>query len=245
MGAVAVRVSRPAAAVLAPLLVHQGQRVRTETPVLPEASGARRGSEGTGLPVSVVVVGESTAAGVGVATQDQGLARHLAVELARLAGRRVHWRLAARGGATAGHTLRVLVPEAAAERSDVAVVVLGVNDALKIQSLRSWRHSITGVIEALALSLGPAGVVVLAGVPPVGSFPALPQPLRAVVGLHARALDRALRQIAADLPAVVHSPVPAMTGPRMLAADGFHPSAEAYQHWAAHLAAAVHAHLHS
>lgn len=244
MGAVVVRTSRPAALVLAPVLVHQGRRVRERTPVLPEAAGDRSGTEfpvpagRDGHRLGLLVVGESTAAGVGVSDQREGLARQLAVELAQRRGHPVTWTVCARTGATAGFTARELVP-AAPVGQDLAVVVLGVNDALRLRSGRAWRERVGRVLEALEPHLAPGGRVVLAGVPDLGSFPALPHPLRAVLGLHARALDRQLQRLASHRRAVLHVPAPQMSGEGLFATDGFHPSASTYARWAAHLADAV------
>ena len=53
-------------ALLFPLIAYQGRRVRRTTPRLPEASGPASGQYGQGQPVtSLLVIGESTAAGVG------------------------------------------------------------------------------------------------------------------------------------------------------------------------------------
>ncbi|HLM69468.1 MAG TPA: hypothetical protein VK358_18145, partial [Longimicrobium sp.] len=49
-------------ALLAPVLVLQGKRVRRTTPRLPEAAGPRTGAvAGRGAPVRLLVLGESTA----------------------------------------------------------------------------------------------------------------------------------------------------------------------------------------
>ena len=212
-----VRASRPAALVLAPVLVRQGRRVRQATPVLPEAAGDRAGVESPGRagsarpPLRLLVVGESTAAGVGVSHQGEGLARQLAVELARRGGSPVAWTVSARTGATASSTARELVP-AAPVGQDLAVVVLGVNDVLRLRGARAWRERVVRVLGALEPHLGPGGRVVLAGVPDLGSFPALPQPLRAVLGWHSRALDRQLRRLAEQRPRVLHVPGPRLAG---------------------------------
>lgn len=128
--------------------------------------------------------------------QRQGLARQLAIELARLRGLPVAWQVCARTGATAGYTARELVPSAPVSQV-VAVVVLGVNDTMRFRSRRAWRERVVRVLDALGPHLAPGGRIVLAGVPDVGSFPVLPQPLRAVLGWHARALDRQLQRMAA------------------------------------------------
>lgn len=77
-GAVGVHLSRSLALVLAPVLVRQGRLVRERTPILPEGAGQRSGIE-PALPAArdtppfeLLVVGESTAAGVGVSTSARG-----------------------------------------------------------------------------------------------------------------------------------------------------------------------------
>jgi hypothetical protein len=83
-GGLAARVSRPTALLLAPVLLRQGARVRERTPVLPEAAGDRSGRAGAaeGAPLRLLIVGESTAAGVGVAHQRDGIAARLAADIA-------------------------------------------------------------------------------------------------------------------------------------------------------------------
>jgi lysophospholipase L1-like esterase len=228
-------VSRPAAVLLAPVLVGQGARVRRRIPVLPEADGPRSGSVGAGEPLALVVLGESTAAGVGVERFEDGLAARLAHELSGRAGRRVDWRASARTGATARRARTDLLAAALAEPSEVAVVVLGVNDTLRLTGRAAWRRDVSAIVAALRAAQPSTGRVVLAGVPDLGSFPALPRPLRTVLGWHSRALDRELRALA-RAPGVVHVPVPALTGADALATDGFHPGATSYREWAADLA---------
>lgn len=240
MGTVAIHTARPAAVLLAPLLARQGARVRRETPLLPEADGPRHGAEGQGKPLRLVVVGESTAAGVGVRSHDEGLVRHFAAELAARTGYRIHWQVFARTGATARVASRELVPDAVRESHDIALVVLGVNDTLRLRSLRAWRSSLMDISRTLRGSQRPGGRTVLAGVPDLGAFPALPQPLRTVMGLHARSLDRQLRVLARRFVSVQHVPAPALTSHDFFAADRFHPNSAAYEQWAIHLAQAVH-----
>lgn len=235
--AICAAVGRPTAVLLAPVLLRQGARVRRTTPVLPEAAGDRSGREGaTGgqAPLRLLVVGESTAAGVGVEHQRDALPRQLAVELSRHCDRAVEWQVRARTGATAGAAARELLATATGAQ-DLVVVALGVNDTLRLRSRRHWRERITRVLDVLQPQLAPAGQVLLAGVPDLGAFPALPRPLRTVLAWHARALDGELRRLAARRQGVLHAPAPALTG-AVFAADGFHPNADACARWAQHLA---------
>jgi lysophospholipase L1-like esterase len=80
-------------------------------------------------------------------------------------------------------------------------------------------------------------LVIVSGLPPVSHFPALPQPLRWVLGLKARALDRVVRELSADLPHVLYVPLALTPGDRsMMATDGYHPSAKGCVAWAQLLA---------
>ncbi|MEX5721839.1 SGNH/GDSL hydrolase family protein, partial [Geodermatophilus maliterrae] len=176
------------------------------------------------------------AAGVGVATQDDALAARFAAALAGRSGRAVHWRLSARTGTTAGRATPRLLPGLAGPAADVVLVQLGVNDTLRLRARAAWRRDVTALLDALAPLVAPDGVVVLAGLPDLAAFPTLPQPLRGVLGRHARALDRELGALSAARPGVRHAPAPPLSGREHFAGDGFHPNAAAVREWTADLA---------
>ncbi|WP_232504275.1 hypothetical protein [Shewanella benthica] len=69
--------------ILGPLLLIQGRLVRKNIPILAEATGGRSGCLGEGRPLSLLVVGDSAAAGVGVETQDDALSGCLTRVLAQ------------------------------------------------------------------------------------------------------------------------------------------------------------------
>jgi lysophospholipase L1-like esterase len=82
--------------------------------------------------------------------------------------------------------------------------------------------------------------VLWSGLPPMHRFPALPQPLRAVLGRHARDLDAALeRHACRDQASLQHVPMPPMSRPEWIAQDGFHPGPQAYAVWGGALAQAL------
>ena len=81
---------------LAPLLVAQAIGTRRRAPALPEAAGPREGRVGEGAQaLRLLIAGDSSAAGVGVAHQEQALAGHLSRALHRHTARTVHWSLQA------------------------------------------------------------------------------------------------------------------------------------------------------
>src|SRR5262245_30891338 len=94
---------------LSPLLVAQALHTRTRVPRLPEAAGARAGVHGQGgARLRLLIAGDSSAAGVGVATQEDALAGQLLPLLSQRCAASVHWTLCARSGLTTAQTLQLL-----------------------------------------------------------------------------------------------------------------------------------------
>lgn len=224
---------------LAPVLLAQGLLTRARLPRLPEAEGPRQGRVGRGRALRLLVAGDSSAAGVGVDHQRDALAAPLAHRLAEQVSATVHWRLLAQTGLDTAQTLALLQAEAGL-RTDVAVVVTGVNDvtgqipthrALAArQALADWLRSAAG-----------ARHVAFTPLPPVHAFPGLPQPLRWVAGADARRHNDALRGWTTGRHDVSCVDMTLPLDPSAMAADGFHPGARAYA-WCAeaiarHLAA--------
>ncbi|WP_406640152.1 SGNH/GDSL hydrolase family protein [Amycolatopsis sp. WGS_07] len=218
---------------LAPVLVAQAVRVRRATPRLPGASGPIEGTRGTGQPLRLTVIGESTVDGVGALTHAEALTGQLAAGLARVyPDREVRWQALGITGASARVVLDELVPRV--RPADYVVVVLGVNDTLELHSAARYRRDLLAIVVAVRRRIGDVPIL-LAGVPPLASFPSLPRPLRDVLGARSVALDGAARTLT-RLPGVGHVPlVPGLLRPGMFAADRFHPGPEGYRAWAAAL----------
>ena len=212
---------------LAPLLVAQAVATRRRAPVLPEPEGPRQGQVGTGRVLRLLIVGDSSAAGVGVRTQDEALAGHLTRRLAGCSGRRVRWQLVARSGITTVQALALLKQSAPAP-AEIAVVVLGVNDVIdQVPSHRAVQQR-AELVDWLRERSGVRHVV-FAPLPPVHRFPLLPQPLRHVMGSDARRHDEAVARWAATRDDVSHLPIDYALGPEHMAEDGFHPGEPVYR----------------
>lgn len=236
-GRASALISGPAAVLLAPVLVRQGRWLRTNVRLCPEPPGQRSAVEPPGATPdrSLLVIGESTAAAAGAGHQREGLAPLLAAELAKRNLQAVGWAVVARTGATAGHAIHKLVPVASGSHQDLIVVMLGVNDALAFTPRRQWRRQLISILDALSQHLKVGGQILLVGIPNLGRFEVLPQPLRTVLGWRARALDHDLHQQAEKRQDTIHALLPAPGVPATLAEDRFHPDAAAYRDLAAHL----------
>ncbi len=212
---------------LGPLLLWQARGARRHAVTLPEAGGPRNGEVGTGLLLRLLIVGDSSAAGVGAATQDEALAGPLTRTLADAAGRRVRWQLVARSGVSTPEAAELL-DEHPLTPADVAVAVLGVNDVVEQIPTHRALLARAALVDRLTARAGVRHVV-FAPLPPMHEFPLLPHPLRAVVGCDARRLDAAQADWAARQRGVSHCPIALHLGREHMAADGFHPGPAVYR----------------
>lgn len=173
-------------------------------------------------------------------SQDEALAGQL---VQRLAPRvQVTWRLVARSGVTTAGALDLLDGEAA-ERFDVALTALGVNDATRLRSPERFAAEQARLGQVLRSRFG-VGRLIRSAVPPLGQFDILPRPLRDEIGARALALDAVLQGLSKAEPGAVHLPFDAQLRPDLMARDGFHPGAALYSRWAQRAAEAVLADSH-
>lgn len=214
--------------VLAPLLVAQAVATRKRAPLLPEAEGDREGRLGSGAhALRLLIAGDSSAAGVGVARQDQALAGYLSRALHRRLSQPVEWSLHARSGFTTQQVF-ALLRDRALPAADVAVVVTGVNDLIDQVPLRRALAQRAALADWLLAERGVAHVV-FAPLPPVERFPLLPNPLRIVMGAEAHRHDEAVARWAATRSDVSHAVIEVDLSPAAMATDGFHPGEPVYR----------------
>jgi len=213
-------VSRLPVYLLAPIVLPQSIALRRRTPALEDPPGPRSGGAGDR---HLLVVGDSTAVGMGVATLDEALPARLA---SRLDAR---WTVVGRSGWTAPEVLRDYGADAAGE-ADVLVLLVGWNDAMQLRSPRAFEAA----LDALVTGARAARIVVVAP-PRFGGFPVLPQPLRAALGDVIAGLTRRAARVAAARGADL---VPGFEGVHV-ARDGFHPDAAGYDAMAATIASVL------
>ncbi len=261
------------------LALAQQRRLVAAIPALPPPPAPNSGTCGSGVTGrSLLIFGESTAAGIGATSHQDALVGQLAARLA-VAGFAVRWQVLAAGGLTARSARARLLPQLA-DAYDLMVVILGVNDMFAGTNLESWRGDVQAILSTLAqrcpalapprghtpgeageaaevAQAGPAvsrgatsstgadggdrrhaAGLVVAGVPPIESFPRLRNPLRSVLAARRAGLDDVLRDLAAANGAQ-YVPTPRLTQPGDLGPDHFHPSGQGYRHWAQVLAESI------
>lgn len=185
----------------------------------------------TDPPLRLAVLGDSAAAGYGVATVEQSVPGQLATRLAA-AG----WRVELSGFAIAGSRTGDLGPQvsrALLSRPDLAVLVIGSDDALRLTRSTSVSY---GVLDAVRRLRGHGVAVVVGTAPDLAAARGLGQPLRSVAGWRSRQVARvqlAATKLAGGLPvdlAAECGPV-FRADPGLLAADGWHPSVDGARIW--------------
>jgi lysophospholipase L1-like esterase len=220
---------------LAPVIVPQGIWTNLRVPTLPEPAGARQGHAGSGPRLRLLIVGDSAAAGVGVSRQEDALLGQLVSRLARRY--RVEFDLQAKTGFTTADILRRL-DEMAPRNYDVVLTSLGVNDVLALTSRATWLARQARLREVLRDKFG-AQLLVISGLPPVHSFPALPQPLRWHLGGRATQFNDAIAAAVAAEPDVRLVDLRFEANAGMMASDAFHPGAPIYSEWAERAATCI------
>jgi lysophospholipase L1-like esterase len=206
---------------------------RTYLPTSPALRLGGSFGEPSAEPLSFVVLGDSTAAGLGAGTPEAAYATDLARRLAAR-GRRVKLTAFGVSGARVRDVLADQVPKAVAMSPDLVFIGIGANDVTHLTSLDSIRRDTAAIIEGLKAT---RAVVVLAG-PPDMRAKAWWEPLRSLAGWRGR-------QVAVSMEAVARSrgvpvvPLAKETGPffaahpdAAYASDDFHPGPEGYRAWA-------------
>ncbi|MDH3589035.1 MAG: SGNH/GDSL hydrolase family protein, partial [Gammaproteobacteria bacterium] len=192
---------------LAPVLYAQGLYARAKISKLPEAAGPRQGSVLGGSHVlRLLLLGESTVAGVGAANHDEGLAGQTARAVNAMTGATIDWHVHAANGITASGLRSTLSSLPADTRADLIVIGLGANDVFRLQGPGRWERNLKALVNDVRERCGFAPVI-LSAMPPIGSFPGLPQPLRSVLGLRSRLLDDTTERLAEKMAGVHYLPL--------------------------------------
>ena len=213
---------------LVPFLIPQALYVRRVATRLDPATGPNSGAMGDGEPFRLLAVGDSIIAGVGATNYPSSITGQTAAALANVLGRRVSWEAHGLNGAKTATVLEDMLPRAVPRPADAILVSVGVNDVTKLTSVSRWSRDLQDLVAALRRH-SPAALIVMIGLPPMGHFPALPQPLRALIGMRARHFDEVLRDIVAASNQLIHIPLHFVPDPEQFCADGYHPSELGYR----------------
>lgn len=186
-----------------------------------------------GKPLSFVVLGDSTAAGLGAGSARYAYPTDLARALAAR-GWRVSLTALGISGARVHDVLTDQVPLAVEASPQLVFVGIGANDVTHLTSLDSIRRDTAAILEGLRAT---GASVVIAG-PPDMRAKAWYEPLRSLAGWRGRQVAAAMGSVA-EKQGVAVVPLAKETGPYFgahpdsaYASDDFHPGPDGYRAWA-------------
>jgi lysophospholipase L1-like esterase len=199
----------------------------TETP--PDADGVY-GHHYDGEPISFVLLGDSSAGGLGVSKPSQTPGAMMAAGLAECAERPVRLTVAALVGAQSS-ALDAQIDRIATTAPDVAVIMVGANDVThRVPPATAVRH-----LDQAVRRLRDMGAEVVVGTcPDLGTVEPVPQPLRWIARRSSRALAAAQTIAVVDAGGRsvslgdILGPEFAASPAEMFGPDGFHPSVAGY-----------------
>lgn len=213
-----------------PFLYMQGQYARKKIGTLPGAEGDERGTtSGTGEPLKLLVIGESTVAGIGIPTHRAGLSGQFSEALAAKFGRPVEWLAIGKNGVTARRTIEELFPQIPNEHFDFVLFGVGGNDVLKLSTPVGWRRSMTELLGMMRERY-PSATMFMTNAPAVHLSPALPQPIKLILGSLSLMHDRNSREFTREWERVYYFHRPDEV-PDDFFVDGIHPSESGYTVW--------------
>ncbi len=215
----------------APLLFAQAKRLRRDTPILPDAALPWTGSLTGPRPLRLLVLGDSTACGVGAPTQDEALPGNLSRALFARWGRGVTWRAIGESGGTARDLLERYIDDATSESYDLVFLSIGANDALKLRTRSAFAADVHELLSRLRAA-SPAAPIIMSSLPAFFRFVLLPQPLKRNLYRHSSALEAAARDVVAGFDNASMSSPPPPYSEGFFASDLFHPSSSGYRDWA-------------
>lgn len=228
---------------LLPIIIKQGKKIRAEVPELPEASNPKGYVNlNASKTIQVIFIGESTFAGVGVATHKEGFTGTLAQHIANQYHVNVKWSVYARSGYTARKMHEKLLPKIQETEADLIVIGAGGNDAFKLNHPLAWKRDMSNLIYELKdRYMGTP--IACTNMPPIKIFPAFTKTIKFVIGNLGEILGDELHSLTKSINQVYYNEERIDgetwkdhlgTAPEIdtLFSDGVHPSKLTYQLWA-------------
>jgi len=190
------------------------------------------GTFGEGRPLRFVVLGDSTAAGLG--TDEAHAYPTLLAEMLAADGYRVELTGLGVSGARVADVLAEQVPVAISLDPDLIFIGIGANDATHLTRLSDIEADMTSIIERI---VDDGTELVVAGAPDMRAR-AFHEPLRSLVGYRGRRVTATI-EATAERSGIPSVPLARLTGPFFAedpdahyARDDFHPGRMGYARWA-------------
>lgn len=211
-----------------PLFLYQGNKVKRDVKTLPEAEGQRKGMNGKGKKISILILGDSSACGVGVQRMEDSLSGCLVKFLDQKFS--CKWRIVAKSGITT-NDLTELVKRNRKEKVDFVLLTVGINDITAGKSVKIWREEMLELSQILIRDFLPKKII-FCGIPPIRKLWIIPNPLKQILGLKAFIFDLQLMEICNKSQIGEFVPNDFPVNKSSMAEDFLHPGKLYYYLWA-------------
>ncbi|MEM7464223.1 MAG: SGNH/GDSL hydrolase family protein [Pseudomonadota bacterium] len=223
---------------LFPVYAWQGLAIRRKTPRMqPPPNKGQYDFSGGGEKLKLLVIGDSSAAGVGVDSIEQSFAYLLPQFLNKATKRPVHVRIAGMNSAVSAQIRDYVVPNIEHQHFDYIALNIGINDTKNFHRGNQFCRDFGTLLYALR-SRFPGAVIIWSGIPDMQAVPALPSPLNWILGVRSRLLDRNGRILCRERGALAPEPEWRPL-PENFSSDRFHASEAGYREWAENLSAYI------
>ncbi|WP_255559958.1 SGNH/GDSL hydrolase family protein [Salinibacterium sp. M195] len=211
-----------------------GYRVEIENALFPE--GPPAGEVPGPDPVRLLFIGDIAVSSYNVLNHGLGLASQTSRFVARQQGIGCSWSTISDSELTMARAARAVNAEAL--QADAVIIVLGPPDVLLGTPHTEWSNNLARIVEAVRHSAKPDSPVIVAAIPPMHRFRAMPIFVRRILAVQIQRLDRASVAVAASHPGVFYSPFPGLSTADAFIEDAFNWRA-IHSHWGKQLGAAT------
>jgi lysophospholipase L1-like esterase len=197
------------------------------------ATGPGKGQVGDGAAeVRVLVIGDSSAAGVGADEMGDTLGPRIAARFHSATGKTVAWRNAGANSAVASQLRDYVVPNIEERNFTHVLIAVGTNDAKNFLTRSRFKKGFGGLLYAIH-TRWPEARIYWSPVIDMTQVPALPPVLGFILGLRVQIINAMGVQLCRERHATAIEPLP-VEGEDGFAIDGFHANKLGYEHWADH-----------
>ena len=206
-----------------PFLVYQAKQIRKSSPSLPSQSSLLTLGHGEN---HILLLGESTVAGVGASSP----AHTLAGNFHRLLGESYQIETIGKKGLRVKEALSLFYQhrQEQTRKFKGVILFLGANDCFLLTSPDAFKKEVETLIHQIQLATSSEWIY-LAAIPPVHLFPAFSKRMKAFLQVQRSYLQSELEKIADNHPNVIYHGIPMDLQPEFFSADRIHPSDLGYQ----------------
>lgn len=225
---------------LAPIALIQGARVRRTTPRLMPPNGPISGiatpdgrSSQEAPKRHLLIIGDSSVAGLGAPHTSQALTLPLAQALAKADDKPVFWRAVGSNSATAGALRDVVLPHIERQAYTDILLVVGTNDAKNFHTISRFKREFGELLYGLKARFPEARIVWSPAIN-MQRMPSLPPLLGWILETRAKAINAKAKQLCLERYAIPAERLFIEEGQdEGFCHDGFHASPMGYAAWQA------------